>query len=165
MWSLGYLFALLIYLKTTRQWRGWSCQQIHCLWHKKRGLSQLRMCWVDVLCEILWAYRKIEKTPIEQTPFSLAYSLEVIISIKKYTNDKDLKVRPLHKWQGPINNVHTFRWTKRRNWAMQWSVQEKRGTLPRSTYICELMFFLGSLVLKKANISQRDKPQEKFSPN
>ena len=45
-----------------------------------KSLDKAKIKWVEKLSEILWAYRTTKRVPTSETPFSLAYGTEVIIS-------------------------------------------------------------------------------------
>ena len=48
----------------------------------KTKLENLKGKWVDDLPEVFWPYRITVKTPIEETPFSLSYGYEAMVSVK-----------------------------------------------------------------------------------
>lgn len=45
----------------------------------KKRLSKTKGSWVDEFPSVIWSYRTTPKTSIEETPFSLAYSVEAIL--------------------------------------------------------------------------------------
>ncbi|KAL5855612.1 hypothetical protein ACOSQ3_005445 [Xanthoceras sorbifolium] len=45
----------------------------------KKKLEDAKENWANELPHILWAYRKIERTSTEETPFSLAFRVEVVL--------------------------------------------------------------------------------------
>ena len=48
----------------------------------KARLIGAKGAWPKELPSILWAYRTIARTPIEETPFNLTYGTEAVIPIK-----------------------------------------------------------------------------------
>ena len=45
----------------------------------KTRLEEVKGVWPNELLGVLWAYRMTIRTPTEETPFKLAYGIEVII--------------------------------------------------------------------------------------
>jgi len=45
----------------------------------KKKLEDAKGKWVDELHSVLWAYRIMERIPIRETPFILAYEFEAVI--------------------------------------------------------------------------------------
>ncbi|XP_075664982.1 uncharacterized protein LOC142634566 [Castanea sativa] len=70
----------------------------------KARLDDAKGAWLEELPNILWAYKTMTRTPTEETPFRLTYSIEVVISIEvgitnikwemfhKESNDNQLRV-------------------------------------------------------------------------
>ena len=53
----------------------------------KVRLEGAKGAWPEELPNVLWAYRTIAKTPIEETPFRLTYGIEAVIPVEvKITN-------------------------------------------------------------------------------
>ena len=48
----------------------------------KTKLKHLKGTWADELLEVLWAYRTPAKSTTRETPFSLAYGYEAMVSVE-----------------------------------------------------------------------------------
>ncbi|XP_022870754.1 uncharacterized protein LOC111389999 [Olea europaea var. sylvestris] len=63
------------------QWSGQISQQDYHEGIKER-LSEAKGKWADKLPGVLWSYRTTIRKPTRETPFSLAYGMEVVIPIE-----------------------------------------------------------------------------------
>ena len=48
----------------------------------KIRLERAKGLWVEELPGVLWAYRTTPRTPIRETPFSLVFGIEAVISVE-----------------------------------------------------------------------------------
>jgi hypothetical protein len=48
----------------------------------KKKIGDKKGAWVDYLLEVLWSYRTTVPTPKGETPFSLAFGSEAVISVE-----------------------------------------------------------------------------------
>ena len=48
----------------------------------KTKLENFKVRWTDELLEMLWAYRTINRSTTGETPFSLAYGYEAMVSVE-----------------------------------------------------------------------------------
>ena len=73
----------------------WSLLKIVKTW-----LKGAKGIWLDELPSVLWAYRTTARTPTGETPFRLAYGIDVVIPmevgltsyrVENYSEDKNKK--------------------------------------------------------------------------
>lgn len=48
----------------------------------KKRLDSFKGLWPKELLSVLWAYRTLVKTPMEETPFLLAFRIDAVIPIE-----------------------------------------------------------------------------------
>ena len=72
----------------------------------KTRLERAKETWADELYHVLWAYRTTQRLPTGETPFALAFRMEVVIPIElKHPSARVVAFNEHHNLQGLKANL------------------------------------------------------------
>ena len=131
----------------------------------KTCLEGAKEVWLDELPGVLWAYRTTVRTPIEETPFKLAYGSEAIIPAEVHManhrvtmyQDKDNEEQ-LRLNLDLIDGVRTDADERTARYKNLMARQYDAMVKPRR-------FNIGDLVLKKVSLATKNPAHRKLGPN
>ena len=131
----------------------------------KTRLEGAKGIWPKNLSSVLWAYRTTARTPIEETPFRLAYGSDPVIPtevgltsylVENYDEDKNEEA--MHLQLDLVDEV----------WAIAKQRLARYQNLMAKHYNSNVRhrdFQVGDLVLRKIMGTTRDPSQGKLGPN
>jgi len=131
----------------------------------KKKIESAKGAWADKLCEILWAYRTTSKNPTGNTPFAMTYGVEAVVPIEmSIPTYRISKYDELNNDQNLATELELRDETRDeadlRNESYKASVSRYHNRQVRKK-----VFLPGTLVTRKASITERNRPRNKLSSN
>ena len=131
----------------------------------KTWLEGAKGIWHDKLPSVLWVYRTTTRTPTGETPFRLAYGVDVVIPaevgltsyrVENYMEDKNKEAMRLQ-----LDLVDEARVTAEQRLARYQNLMSKHY----NSNVRHRDFQIGDLVLRKVMGAAKDPSQGKLRPN
>ena len=131
----------------------------------KKRLELAKWKWVGELPKVLWAYRTTPRRPIGNTPFVLAYGMDVVIpmeislptirTVVRGQKDENLELKRNLDWADEV----------RENASIRIAAYQQRTTTHYNCKARPQVFKVGILVLRKVFKNTSEKGAGKFQAN
>ena len=131
----------------------------------KTKLKECKGLWAEELSKVLWAYRTTSRTSTRETPFSLAYRVEAMISVEigvpslrreTYNQEENFA---LQRYELDLREEKCDLATLRIAWY------KKRSERYFNSKVKERRFKEGDLVLRKINSNTKEISARVLKPN
>ena len=128
-------------------------------------MEQVKGKWAEELPGVLWAYRPTRRTPTSETPFSLAYGTEAVISVE--IGMPTLKTKAFEQEsndQQLMENLDLLE--ERKDQAnIRMEAYQQRMVDKSKVGLKTVSFQVGNLILRRVFQNTKDPTMGKLSPN
>ncbi|XP_075669833.1 uncharacterized protein LOC142639558 [Castanea sativa] len=131
----------------------------------KTQLEGAKGIWPDELPSVLWAYRTTVRTPIEETPFKLAYGNDAVITaelhlanhrVAQYKNENNEEQLRLN-----LDLIDEVRMDAEQRTARYKNLMARQY----DAMVKPKQFNIGDLILKRVSLATKNPALEKLGPN
>ncbi|KAL5777698.1 hypothetical protein ACOSP7_010624 [Xanthoceras sorbifolium] len=123
----------------------------------KSKLDSKKGKWDEKLSEVLWAYRTTMSTSIGETPFAIAFGVEVVIPIEMRIQSPRVamydQAHNITALESNLDELESFRDKAQIRNAMY----QQRVASHYNSKVREIRFQLNDLVLRKVSLNTKDK--------
>ena len=131
----------------------------------KKKLGDRKGDWADDLPEVLWVYRTMKRTPTKETPYALAFGIEVIIPAELQSGSYRVETFKVEANVEELKLHLDLLQEKRDQAQITMSAYQERVARYFNKKVKPRSFKVGDLVLRKVTLTTKDPIEGKLAPN